>query len=208
MVVLIGLHTHRLPELAVGTSLLVTTAGFSIAEPPFENHRGYGAFVGFSATALFLFLALSRLRWRPLARRRLLARLLPIATSLACLAAIALAWWGVLPERWQAQAAVLTGWLAAAGLLLALHTLWSWFDNVGGSSAVRAELVLAPLGLLALVGVALIETRKVGLTWGGGILVGLCLLLTVLGWIELRRGLENAGFSEILRVDRIPETEI
>jgi len=204
VVVLIGLNAHRVPELAVGASLLITTAGFTIAEPPFES-RGYGAFVGFSTTAIFLLLALSRLRWRPLERGRLVARLLPIATSLACLAAIALAWWGVLPERWQAHATVLTGWLAAVGLLLALRTLWAWFDNVGGTSG--AELVLAPLGLLALVAVALIETREIGLTWGGGILAGLCLLLTALGWIEMRRGLENAGFSETLRVDRIPEAE-
>jgi hypothetical protein len=207
VVVLIGLNAHRVPELAVGASLLITTAGFMIAEPPFESHRGYGAFVGFSATAIFLLLALSRLRGRPLERGRLVARLLPIATSLSCLAAIALAWWGVLPERWQAHATVLTGWLAAVGLLLALRTLWAWFDNAGGPSAVGGELVLAPLGLLALVAVALIETREIGLTWGGGILVGLCLLLTALGWIEMRRGLENAGFSEILRVDRIPEAE-
>jgi hypothetical protein len=113
----------------------------------------------------------------------------------------------VLPERWQAHATVLTGWLAAVGLLLALHIVWSWVDNGSGTSAAGAELVLVPLGLLALVAVALIETRDAGLQWGGVILVGLCLLLAVLGWIEMRRGLESAGFSEIFRVERIPEAE-
>jgi hypothetical protein len=53
----------------------------------------------------------------------------------------------------------------------------------------------------------LVRERDLGLTWGGGILVGLCLLLTLFGWIEQRGGLRRLEVPELLRVDRLPEPE-
>jgi hypothetical protein len=32
-------------------------------------------------------------------------------------------------------------------------------------------------------------------------------VLALLGWIEEHDGLESAGFPELLRIDRLPETE-
>lgn len=44
--------------------------------------------------------------------------------------------------------------------------------------------------------------------WGAIILVELCLLLAVFGWIEEDRGLEGLRVpEEIWRVDRLPEAE-
>ena len=54
----------------------------------------------------------------------------------------------------------------------------------------------------------LIRLRNGEVVWGAVILVGLCLLLILLGWIEERSGLENLRLpDEIWRVDRLPGAE-
>jgi hypothetical protein len=45
------------------------------------------------------------------------------------------------------------------------------------------------------------------MTWGGWILVGLCLVLTLFGWIEQRGDFDRLRVPELLRVDRLPEPE-
>jgi hypothetical protein len=49
----------------------------------------------------------------------------------------------------------------------------------------------------------MIEERYHSITWGGRIIVGLCLALAFFGYVERRGGLRNLRIPEILRVDRI-----
>ena len=202
-------YVSTLPLLAVGMGLFVTTAGLATGEPSGVgiHSRGSGAYLGFAATALFLAVVLSRRRTPHLDRGRLLLRLPPIAVSLACVAAIAIAWWSVLPAGWERETAALSGWLSAAGLLFSLYLLWAWLNQARTTTKAGTGLVVAPLALLAALVLVLVENRDSAPTWGQGILVGLSVLLALFGWIELRRGLEDAGFSELLRVDRISEAE-
>jgi hypothetical protein len=131
-------------------------------------------------------------------------RLIPVAASIACLCAIALPVWAALPDRWSPQVEVLGGWYAIAGVLLALHLLRRRFEFVGGPRRRARELVLLPLGVLSLTALALIHERDTGMIWGGWILVGLCIVLTLFGWIEQRGDLDGLRVPEVLRVDRLP----
>jgi hypothetical protein len=208
--VILRLRSSRTAELTAGTALLVATAGFSgsFADALPHVRFAYGAMIGFAAGALLLALGMSRGRVPRLDRARLVARLLPIAASLALLAGVAIPWWTVLPAPWQQQATALTGWLAVIGLLLSFHLLCSWLRNAQGSTRVRSELLLLPLATLAFVALQLILERDEGVTWGGGIAVCLCLFLAALGWLESHRGLESFRVpEEIWRVDRLPEAE-
>jgi hypothetical protein len=209
LAVLLRTPASRVTELAAGTGLLVATAGFAISQvgPGIDLQFAYGAIVGFSATALLLALAAGRFPRARLDRVRLLPRLIPIAASLALLAGVALPWWAVLPSDWTSEATVLRGWFGVAGLLLSLDLLSCWLRRTRGSTRVGWELMLLPLAVLALVALVLILQRDSGVTWGGGILVGLCLLLSALGWIEAREGLENLGVPEVFRIDRLPGAE-
>ena len=102
---------------------------------------------------------------------------------------------------------MLGGWYATAGVLLTLHLLRRWLEFVGGPSGRAEELVLLPLGVLGLTALALIHERGNGMTWGGWILVGLSVVLTLFGWIEQRGDLEGLRVPDVLRVDRLPEAE-
>jgi len=64
-----------------------------------------------------------------------------------------------------------------------------------------------PLVLLTLAALELIRFRNGPVIWGAVILVGLCLLLALFGWIEEGSGLEGVRVPETLRVDRLAETE-
>jgi hypothetical protein len=205
---LLGRSLKMLTPLAVGMGLFVATAGLAIGYPStvLATHRDYGSYVGFVATALFLALALSRQRPPPVDRRRLLVRLPAVAASLACLAAILIAWWYVLPDSWQQEAGALAGWLNAAGVLLSLYILWAWLGRVRIAATLSIGLVVAPLALLALLVLVLVVPQD-SPTWGQVILLVLSALLALLGWIEVRGGLEKMRVSEIFRVDRIPEAE-
>jgi hypothetical protein len=195
-------------ELSIGIALCAATTGFQFgdSDSAFQNHFAYGAFIGFAAAGILLAVALARLDLPPLDRRRLAVRIVPLAASLACVAAVALAWWSVLPGSWQEETAVLVGWLAATGLLLSLHLLRLWLRSVQSPVGGHA-LTFTPLALLTLVALALVVERRQELTWGAGTLVALCLLLAALGWIEERNGLESAHVSEAWRLDRLPDAE-
>jgi hypothetical protein len=194
-------------ELAFGTGLLVATLGFELAAPNGSGfHFGYGSIVGFSAAALLLVLALVRLRPPRFDRNRLFIRLVPITACLAYLVIVVLPWWDVLPRRLQAQSLARfspLSWLTVAGALLAIHLLASWARRIANVSEDADRLVLLPLALLALAALDLIRLRDAGITWGGGIVVGLCLVLALLGRIEQREGLENVRVPDVLRVDRL-----
>jgi hypothetical protein len=94
-------------------------------------------------------------------------------------------------------------WLTVASALLGIHLLGSWLRRSAEGSPSATRLVLLPLALLALAALDLIGSRSTGITWGGGVVVGLCILLALLGRIEAQGGLENMQMPEILRVDRL-----
>jgi hypothetical protein len=65
-----------------------------------------------------------------------------------------------------------------------------------------------PLVLLTLPALELIRFRNGEVLWSAIILVGLCLLLSVCGWIDEDPGRERVRVpEEIWRVDRLPEPE-
>ena len=194
-------------ELTAGIAILVATLGFEVAAPGGVGVQlGYGSIVGFGAAGVLLVLAVTRLRVPRFERNRLLVCLAPIMGCLVYLVIVVVPWWDVLPRRVQSQSLVHfapISWLTVAGALLAIHLLGAWASRVAGPSRSADRLVLVPLALLALALLDLIRLRDAGVTWGGGIVAGLCLLLVVLGRIEQREGLENARVPDVLRVDRL-----
>jgi hypothetical protein len=194
-------------ELAIGIALLVATVGFELAAPSgFGVRFGYGAIVGFGAAALLLVFASVRPRRPSFDRHRMLVRLPPIIACLAYLAIVVLPWWDVLPRRLQSQSLVRfapLSWLTVAGSLLAVHLVGSWARRIVEPAESADRLVLLPIALLALAALDLIRLRDAGITWGGGIVVGLCVLLALLGRTEQREGLESLRVPEVLRVDRL-----
>lgn len=131
-----------------------------------------------------------------------------LAASILCIAAVVVSLWFVLPETWTFQATALYGTLAVAGVLLGLYLVRPWALRVGGPPRTDHRLTLVPLILLALASLELIRFRNGVVVWGAVILVGLCLLLALCGWIEEEGdGLERLRVPEIWRVDRLPGTE-
>lgn len=209
-VVVVAWSAVATAELTLAIAILTAVIGMSIENqggPSPGWHTEYGAYVGYAAGGILLVVGLVRLRLPRLEGRRVIDRLIPVAASIACLCTIALPVWSALPERWNFQAEVLGGWYAIAGVLLSLHLLRRWLEFVGGSSGRAAELVLLPLGVLALTTLALVHERGNGMTWGGWILLGLCSVLMLFGWIEQRGGFDRLRVPEALRIDRLPETE-
>ena len=197
-------------ELALAVAILTAVSGASLANQPGGSpgwSTRYGTYVGFVAAGILLLAGFARLRLPELDSRRVIDRLIPVAASVGCMCAIALPVWSALPDRWNTQVEVLGGWYAIAGVLLSLHLLRRWLDFAGGPSGRAEELVLLPLGVLALTTLALVHERGNGMTWGGWILVGLCVVLTLCGWIEQRGDLQRLPVPEILRVDRLPGAE-
>ena len=197
-------------ELSLAIAILTAVIGMSFESqggPSPGWHIEYGAYVGYAAAGILLVVGLLRLRLPRLEGSRVIDRLIPVAASVACLCAIALPVWSALPDRWSPQVEVLGGWYAIAGVLLSLHLLRRWLELAGGPSGRGEELVLLPLAVLALTTLALVHERGNGMTWGGGILVGLCIVLTLFGWVERRGSFDRLRVPEVLRVDRLPETE-
>ena len=197
-------------ELSLAIAIFTAVVGVTLgggAAPNFGWSTRYGAYVGFVAAGVLLVAALARIRLPKLERGRVIDRLIPVAASIGCLCAIALPVWSALPDRWSTRVEVLGGWYAIAGVLLSLHLLWRWLEHMSRPSGRAEELVVLPLGVLALTALALIHERGNEATWGGWILVALCLLLAVFGWIEQRGGFERLRVPEMLRVDRLPETD-
>lgn len=186
---------RRLPppaELAAGIALLVTTLGFQYGHGGMFG-LGYGFWIGAVCTAVIVVLAARRVR-PPL----LDARLAPIALCLAYLAVVVPTWSGVLgfdaPRfLWFAP----FSWITIAGALLALTLIRLWLERPSDTR----RLLLVPAIIAALAGLDL--ARAETLTWGGGIVLGLCALLALSAWVESRRGLGRLHVPEILRIDRI-----
>jgi heme exporter protein D len=208
---LVALHLAPIAGLSMfevisGIALFVATLGFALVDRDAPGQRlsfGYGAFVGFAATAALVALAVVGLR-PEIDRRRLLECVAPI---LACVAYVTI----VLLPRWQVLSSDADrelrfgpfSWLAVADVLLALHLLGRWARRLRPLPPADPFLWSLPLLLLALTALDLIEQRDRGLTWGGGIAVGLCLALAACGRIALKGGIRAVRVPEILRIDRI-----
>lgn len=211
---LLLLATPALPALenyvldaVVAIAIFVSTLGTGFREESSIFKVGYGAYVGFAAAGILLVTALLPLRPGHVSRERALARAAPLAASVLCIAAVVVPFWFVLPQGWTFQAAALRGSLAVPGVLLGLYLVRLWAGRVRGPSRTGNELVLVPVILLALASLELIRFRNGDVIWAAIILVGLCLLLILFGWIEEDSGLESLRAPEALRVDRLPETE-
>lgn len=194
-------------ELVAGVGLLVALLGFELQNVSGGGLRissGYGSTVGFAGAALIVAPAALRMRPRALRWSRALIRLLPVAACTAYLVIVVLPWLDVL-ARPAASALRFAppSWLTIAGVLLALRLLRLWAGEMNGASEDAGRLALLPSALLALAAVDLVRLRGNGISWGGGVVVGLCLVLILLGRVEQRGGLEKLRVPELLRVDRL-----
>jgi hypothetical protein len=196
-------------DAVVAIVIFVSALATYFRAESFVYRIGYGAFVGIAAAGILLGTALVRLRPGRVDRGRALARAAPLALSVLCVAAVVIPSWFVLPESWRNQAAPLNSWLAVSGVLIGLYLIHLWALQVHGPASTHGLLTLVPLVLLTLPSLELIRFRNdPDVQWGAVILVGLCLLLAVLGWIEEDRGLESFRVpEEIWRVDRLPGSE-
>ena len=88
-------------------------------------------------------------------------------------------------------------------MVLAIWLLGLWAGRTAGASASTGLLAILPLALLALAALDVIRGRDYGINWGRGIVLALCALLTLLGRIEQREGLESLRVPEALRLDRL-----
>lgn len=194
-------------EVAAGVGLLVATFGFELIDRSAGGVSyafGYGSTIGFAAAALIVVLAAAPLRLPAIEWRRALVRSGPLAASSAYLVIVVLPWWDLLPSHLQSDLRITPpSWLTITGALLDIHLLCAWARQTGGITRSGEWLVVLPLALLGLAAVDLIRLRDNGITWGGGATVGLCSLLTVFGWVEQKKGLENFRMPEVLRVDRL-----
>lgn len=194
-------------EFAAGTGLLVATLGFQLTQGGGSDLRfefGYGSTIGFMGAALLGALAVARLRPVAIDWSRVPARLVPIAACAAYLGVVVVPWWNVLPSQLQSALRFAPlSWLTIAGALLGIHLLLLWGRQVAGAPGGDVWLVVIPLALLSLAALDLVRLRDDGMSWGGGVVAGLCLLLALLGRLEQRVGLENLRVPEVLRVDRL-----
>jgi len=194
----------RLPvELIVGAAIYVMAAGFSISQFPRFVH-GFrfapGTLLGFAAATLLLLAAARRLREIPRSPRRR-SRLVP---GLACLAFLAFPIAVLVRDlpRFGVESPWALGWLMLPAILVALRLLGRWLSGPRADE----ELLLLPFLLLALTSLDVIYIRMQGIGWESWCSLGLCLLLTLLGWIETRGGgLESV--AEMFRVDRVSAAE-
>jgi hypothetical protein len=196
-------------DAVVAIVILVSALATYFRAAPFAYRIGYGAFVGVAAAGTLLVTALRHVRTGRLDRSRALARAVPLALSVLCVAAVVIPSWFVLPEDWTDQAAPLNSWLAVSGVLIGLYLIRLWVLRVRDPADTGGRLTLVPLVLLMLPSLELVRFRSdPNVQWGAVILVGLCLLLTLFGWIEEHRGLEGLRVpEEIWRVDRLPGAE-
>lgn len=195
-------------DAAVAITFLVSALAAGVREAPFVFHAGYGAYVGIAAAGTLLISVLVPLRPGRVDRLRALPRAAPLAASVLCVAAVVLPWWFVLPGDWSFRDEALFSWLSVPGLLLGLYLVRLWVSRMRGPNGTGYQLVLVPLVLLTLAALELIRFRESGVIWAAVILVGLCLLLMLLGWIEEDRGLETFRVpEEMWRIDRLPGAE-
>ena len=212
---LLLLATPALPALGgylldavVAVAIFVSMVGTAFrANSPFFA-PGYGAYVGFAAAGILLGTVLVPLRPGSVDRERALVRALPLAASILCVAAVVVPLWFLLPQNWTFQSYALYGSMAVPGVLLSLYLVHLWAGRVRRPASTDHRLTLVPLVLLTLASLELIRFRDSSdVIWGAIILVALCLVLIMFGWIEERRGVEGVGVPEVWRVDRLPEAE-
>jgi len=194
-------------DVVAAVVIFVSLAGTQFRESPSFFRIGYGAFVGFAAVGILLVTAVAPLRPGPVERGRALARIVPLGASVLCVAAVVVPSWFVLPQKWTFQASALYGSLVVPGVLLALYLVRLWVRTLRTPARTDHRLTVVPLVLLTLAALELIRFRNGPVIWGAVILVGLCLLLALFGWIEEGSGLEGVRVPETLRVDRLAETE-
>jgi hypothetical protein len=212
-IALLLLAAPAAPVLEAYTLELVAAIAFLVSwvaatEALLGFHVSYGSFIGFTATALLIVSVLAPLRPARVEWRRRLALAVPIAASVACLGAVVVPPWEALPWPSRYEAVAVLGWSAVAALFLSLYLIRIWIRRLQDPSARDDRLVLVPLVLLVLPALQLIRARDLlGVALGGWILVGLCLALAALGWVEQRGGLSGLRLPEILRIDRLPEVE-
>jgi hypothetical protein len=215
-VCLLLLATQALPVLetyvldaVVASVVFVSVLATTFREESVIYRIGYGAFVGIAAAGVLLIATVAPLRPGRVDPRRALVRAVPLAASVLCVAAVVVPAWFVLPEGWTYEAVPLYGFFSATGVLVGLYLVRLWVLQVRGPGGTPGRLTLVPLVLLTLASLELIRFRKGEVIWGAVILVGLCLLLAVLGWIEESGGgLESFRVPDaIWRVDRLPEIE-
>jgi hypothetical protein len=178
-------------ELAIGIALVVTTLSFQVDRGAGFSLR-YGFWVGVVCTGLIVVLAAFGLG-RPL----LDTRLAPIAVCLAYLAVVVPTWWFSafdLPRvLWYAP----FSWITVTGALLALTLIRLWLARPLDTR----QLSLVPVAIAGLATLDLVRAETI--TWGGGIVLGLCALLVLFAWVEHARGFGRLQVPEILRVDRL-----
>jgi hypothetical protein len=192
-------------DAVVAVAIFVSVAGTAFRENSPFFRLGYGAFVGFAAAGILLATALLPLRPGYVDRGRALARAVPLAASVLCIAAVVVPSWFLLPENWTSQSYALYGSMAVPGVLVSLDLVRLWTSRVRGPAGTGHRLTLVPLILLTLASLELIRFRdNSDVIWGAIILVGLCLVLILFGWME-EEGLRVP--EEIWRVDRLPEAE-
>ncbi len=195
-------------DAVVAIVIFVSALATYFRAAAFVYRIGYGAFIGIAAAGILLVTALRHVRTARLDRSRALARAVPLALSVLCVAAVVIPSWFVLPEDWREQAAPLDSWLAVSGVLIGLYLIRLWVLRMRDPADTGSRLTLVPLVLLTLPSLELIRFRNdPNFQWGAVILVGLCLLLALFGWVEENRGLESIRVPEELRVDRLPEAE-
>jgi hypothetical protein len=192
-------------DAVVGVAIFVSAAGTSYREELIFFRVGYGAFLGIAAAGILLASVLRPWRPGPLDRRRALARAVPLAASILCVAAAVVPLWFLLPVSETFQSYALYGSMAVPGVLLGLYLVRLWASRVRGPESTGHRLTVVPLVLLTLASLELIRFRdNSDVIWGAIILVGLSLLLIVFGWIE-EEGVRVP--EEIWRVDRLPPVE-
>jgi hypothetical protein len=174
-------------ELAAGIALLVTTLGFQVGHGG-QYGLAYGFWIGAACTTVIVVLASAGLGLPALD-----ARLAPVALCLAYLAIVVPTWWGVLSFDaprffWFAP----FSWITVAGALLALTLIRLWLER----GPDLRPLFLLPAVIAALATLDLVRAETI--TWGGGIVLGLCALLALFAWVEHVRGLGPLSVPEIL----------
>lgn len=188
--------------LAVGAAIYVAAAGSEITQLP-QAQLGYGAVLGFAGAALLLVASARRLGSVPPGRRRLLLRLAPMLACAGFLAIPVATLTGRLSHRFVLDSPWHWYWLELGAILVALRLLGRWLAGPSGDD----ELVLLPLGLLALTVLTVVEAHSAfgRIGWEGWVGLGLSLLLVVIGWVERTSRLEKLRVpKEIWRVDRLP----
>jgi hypothetical protein len=195
-------------DMVAAAVIFVSMLATAFREETFAFRIGYGAFVGIAAAGVLLVTVLVPVRPGRVDARRALVRAAPLAASVLCAAAVVVPLWFVLPVTWEFQASPLYGLLGVPGVLIALYLVRLWALRVQGSPTTGNRLTLLPLTLLTLPSLELIRFRAGDVIWGAVILLGLCLLLAVFGWIEDDGGLESFRVpDEVWRIDRLSEAE-